>query len=107
MLEVSSASQSSMVKECETTRVPGFIASRVGRSFMFRAGSRYIVTTVAWLKSVAKMSPCTTRALAVTPAATTLPCACFAMSGLYSMPTARAPSFAAAMAILPLPAPRS
>ena len=32
----------------------------------------------------------------------------FAMSGLYSMPTARAPNFfAAAMAILPSPAPRS
>ena len=34
--------------------------------------------------------------------------ACLTMSGLYSMPIARAPNFfAAAMAILPSPAPRS
>ena len=43
-----------------------------------------------------------------TPAACALALACFAMSGLYSMPVARAPNFfAAAMAILPSPAPRS
>jgi len=56
MLEISSASQSSMVKECETTRVPGFIDRINGRSFMLSAGSRYSVITVAWLKSVWKMS---------------------------------------------------
>ena len=47
-------------------RVPGRIASSVGRSFMFRPGSRYMVTTVAWLKSVAKMSPCWICARALT-----------------------------------------
>ena len=101
-----------MVKECDTTRVPGRMARIVGRSFMLSAGSRYSVITVAWLKSVAKMSPWRMVALPgptpATPAACALPLACFAMSGLYSMPVARAPNFfAAAIAILPSPAPRS
>jgi hypothetical protein len=37
--------------------VPGFIFNMVGRSFTLREGSRYSVSTVAWLKSVWKMSP--------------------------------------------------
>src|SRR5258706_11818832 len=68
--------------------------------------------TVAELKSVAKMSPWRMVALPgptpATPAACALALACFAISGLYSMPVALAPNFfAAAMAILPSPAPRS
>ena len=46
-----------MLKECDTTRVPGRMDRSCGRSFMLSAGRRYSVTTVAWLKSVAKMSP--------------------------------------------------
>ena len=43
-----------------------------------------------------------------TPAFCAFSLACFTMSGLYSMPIARAPNFRAAMiAILPSPAPRS
>ena len=84
----------------------------VGRSFMLSAGSRYSVITVAELKSVAKMSPWRMVALPwpepATPADCALALACFTMSGLYSTPVARAPNFFAAMiAILPSPAPRS
>src|SRR4051812_12668055 len=111
MLEISSASQSSMVKECDTTRVPGRMARSCGRSFMLRPGSRYMVMTVACEKSVAKMSAWRMTALPAptpaTPAACARSFAYFAMSALYSMPVALAPRFAAAMAILPSPAPRS
>jgi hypothetical protein len=75
---------------------------------MLRPGSRYIVITVAWLKSVAKMSAFLKVAFSATPAAFAFACESFTMSGLYSMPMERAPNFfAAAMAILPSPEPRS
>ena len=101
-----------MLNECDTTRVPGRMARICGRSFMLSAGSRYSVTTVAPEMSVWKMSAWRMSALPwplpATPAACALALACFTMSGLYSMPTARAPNFfAAAIAILPSPAPRS
>src|SRR5688572_4664804 len=101
-----------MVKECDATRVPGRMERICGRSFMLSAGSRYMVMTSALLKSVAKMSPWRMVALPgpspATPAAWALALACLTISGLYSMPMARAPNFfAAAMAILPSPAPRS
>ena len=107
MVEISSASQSSMVKECDTTRVPGRIERMLGRSFMLSAGSRYSVMTVAWLKSVWKMSAFRKLALSATPAFCALSCATLTMSGLYSMPSALAPRLAAAITILPSPEPRS
>src|ERR1700694_5836542 len=97
-----------MVNECDTTRVPGRIDRICGRSFMLRPGSRYMVMTVAWLKSVAKMSALRKLALPATPAASALFCDSFTMSGLYSTPSARAPNLRAAwIAILPSPEPRS
>src|SRR5688572_1428226 len=97
-----------MLKECDTTRVPGRIDRICGLSFMLSAGSRYMVTTVAWLKSEAKMSARRKLAFSATPAWRAFSCESFTMSGLYSMPSARAPNFFAAMiAILPSPEPRS
>ena len=97
-----------MVKECETTRVPGFIVRMVGRSLRFRFGSRYMVSTVAWLKSVTKMSACWNFALPATPSFSALRCESLTMSGLYSRPVLLAPNFfAAAIAMRPSPAPRS
>src|SRR6266581_4800829 len=91
-----------MLKACATTRVPGRRARICGRSFMLSDGRRYRVRTVAWVKSETKISPWTICALPSTPAARALRCACATMSGLYSMPSERAPNFfAAAMAILP------
>src|SRR3954467_1656251 len=108
MVEISSASQSSMVKECEATRVPGFIDRMVGLSFMLSAGSRYSVMTLACEKSVAKMSARRNCARSATPAFCALSCESFTMSGLYSMPWARAPNFFAAMiTVRPSPEPRS
>ena len=94
-----------MSNSCEATRVPGLIFSSTGSSRSFSSGSRYSVTTSASEKSDAKMSPRTN--------STATPCSCAlrfdssTMSGLNSMPRARAPRFAAAMAILPSPEPRS
>ena len=97
-----------MVKECEATRVPGFIARMVGRSFMLSAGSRYSVMTVAWEKSVAKMSARRNCARSATPAFCALSCESFTMSGLYSTPSERAPYFfAARITVRPSPEPRS
>ena len=45
-VSVWSASQSSIVKEFETTRVPGFMVRIFGRSLMLISGSRNIVMTV-------------------------------------------------------------
>ena len=89
-------------------RVPGFILSSCGRSLKLRSGSRYSVTTVASVKSFSKMSPAMIFTLSETPARAALRTASAAMSGLNSMPTARAlKSRAAAIGILPSPAPRS
>src|SRR5882672_698417 len=107
MVEISSASQSSIVNECDTTRVPGLIDRSWARSFMLSAGSRYSVITVAWLKSVWKMSARRKLARSDTPAFCALSCPSFTMSGLYSMPSAFAPRLAAAITILPSPEPRS
>src|ERR671912_1656130 len=49
---VSSACQSSIVKVFEAMRVPGFMSSSFGRSFMLIEGSRNIVMTSAFEKSV-------------------------------------------------------
>ena len=81
------------------------MSSSCGRSRSFNAGSRYMVTTSASLKSDAKMSPWMN--LAFAPARAALRCDRATMSGLNSMPVASAPRLAAAMAIRPSPAPRS
>ena len=67
--DVSSACQSSIVKVFDTTRVPGFISRILGRSRRLIEGSRNIVTTCAFEKSVSKRSAFTNVALSVTPAA--------------------------------------
>src|SRR5882762_9499450 len=82
-----------MLKACVTTRVPGRMARICGRNLMLREGRRYMVSTVAWVKSVVKISPCTICALPPTPAACALRWASAAMSGLYSTPRERAPNF--------------
>ena len=51
--------QSPIVNEYDTTRVPGFMSSSVGRSRRFTVVVRYSATTVASLKSASKISPCT------------------------------------------------
>src|SRR5207249_11134239 len=78
-----------MLKACATTRVPGRMARICGRSFMLIDGRRYMVSTVAWVKSLTKMSPWTICALPRTPAACALRWACATMSGLYSIPSER------------------
>ena len=106
--EVSSGCQPPMVKACVTRRVPGLSFISVGRSFRFSVGSRYMVMTSALEKSDSKMSAFSKRARSATPAACARRVAWATMSGLYSMPWPRAPnSLAAAMTILPSPAPRS
>ena len=63
--------------------------------------------TVALLKSLWKMSPCTKLALPVTPASAALRRDSATMSGLYSMPIAVTPRLAAVMTVRPSPEPRS
>ena len=92
----------------DKTRVPGRMAKMVGRNCAFSSSSRYMVTTVALEKSSLKMSPCTMRTRSATPARCALRWASAARSLLYSMPQARAPNCrAAAIGILPSPAPKS
>ena len=105
--EVSSGSQRPMRNSCDTMRVPGLSASRRGRSLRFRCGSRYSVTTVAWLKSDSKMSAFSKRARSISPASRARRRDSSTRSALYSSPKPRAPSPAAASTILPSPDPRS
>ena len=107
MVVVSSASQSSMVKELETMRVPGLRSRILGRSCRLMRGSRNIVITVALVRSASNRSPLMKVTLLVTPAS----CArCFdssTMSGLNSTPMPVAPRLAAVMTVRPSPEPRS
>ena len=75
-----------MVNEFDTMRVPGFRSRIFGRSFMLIDGSRNIVMTCAFEKSVSKRSAFTNVALSVTPASAALRFDSSTMSGLYSMP---------------------
>src|SRR5262245_59988949 len=79
----------------------------VGRSFMLIDGSRNIVMTCAFEKSVANRSAWTKVALSDTPAVAAFFLARFTMSGLYSTPCARAPRLAAVITVRPSPDPRS
>ena len=83
---VSSACQSSMVNVLETMRVPGFRSRIFGRSFRLIDGSRNIVITLAFDRSVSKRSAFSNVARSATPAALALFCDSVTMSGLYSMP---------------------
>ncbi len=69
--------------------------------------STAIVSTVAREKSVLKRSARMKVALSATPASAALRCERATISGLYSIPSARAPRFAAVMTVLPSPDPRS
>src|SRR5579859_4154246 len=104
---VSSAFHSPMVKLFETTRVPGLSARSFGRSFRLMSGSRNMVMTVALERSVSKRSAFMNAALSPTPACMALRLESSTMSGLYSIPTARAPRFAAVITVRPSPEPRS
>ena len=74
---------------------------------MLICGSRNIVITVAWLRSVSNRSAFMKVALSETPAFSALAFDNSTMSGLYSMPIALAPRFAAVMTVIPSPDPRS
>ena len=63
--------------------------------------------TVAWERSLLKMSASTKPALSLTPALAALRLDSATMSGLYSTPSARAPRFAAVITVRPSPEPRS
>ena len=69
-------------------RVPGFMLRIVGRSRRLIDGSRNIVMTCAFEKSVSNRSALTKVALSPTPAAVALRFDSSTMSGLYSMPWA-------------------
>ena len=88
-------------------RVPGFMSRIFGRSFRLIEGSRNMVTTVAFEKSLSKRSAFTNVALSLTPAVLALRSDSATMSGLYSIPMARAPRLAAVMTVRPSPDPRS
>ena len=96
-----------MVNVFDTTRVPGFRSRIFGRSFMLIDGSRNIVMTVAFERSVSKRSALTKFALSDTPADAALRFDNSTISGLYSMPIARVPRLAAVMTVRPSPEPRS
>ena len=88
-------------------RVPGLRSRIFGRSFKLMSGSRNIVITVACEKSLSKRSALVNVALPLTPSFAALRCDSATMSGLYSMPSARAPRLAAVMTVRPSPEPRS
>jgi len=96
-----------MRKVFETTRVPGFRPRIVGRSLRLMSVRRNIVITVARDRSVLKRSDCSNFARCETPACSAFRRDSSTMSGLYSMPRARAPRLAAAMTVRPSPEPRS
>ena len=104
---VSSACQSSIVNVFDTMRVPGFRSRIFGRSFRLIDGSRNIVITFAFDRSVSNRSAFTNVARSVTPASFALRFDSSTMSGLYSMPIARAPRLAAVITVRPSPDPRS
>src|SRR5262245_5445616 len=83
---VSSAFQSSMSKEFDTMRVPGLRSRIFGRSFVLILGSRNMVMTCAWEKSVSNRSALTKLALSLTPSLAALRFDSSTISGLYSMP---------------------
>jgi hypothetical protein len=72
-----------------------------------RLVSRNIVTTSALEKSVTKMSACSKLALSLTPSFAAAAFESSTIFGLYSMPRAVAPRFAAVMTVRPSPEPRS
>ena len=71
------------------------------------SGNKNMVITVACEKSLSNKSALTKLALSVTPALAALRFDSSTMSGLYSMPSALAPRFAAVITVRPSPEPRS
>ncbi len=104
---VSSGVHSSIVNVFDTMRVPGLRSRIFGRSLRLICGSRNIVITVACEKSLSKRSAFAKVALSPAPAATALRRESSTISGLYSMPSARAPRLAAVITVRPSPEPRS
>jgi hypothetical protein len=96
-----------MVKLFDTTRVPGFRSRILGRSFKLMSGRRNMVITCACEKSLWKRSAFANVALPLTPSFSALRLESSTISGLYSMPCARAPRFAAVITVRPSPEPRS
>jgi len=66
---VSSAARSPIVTEFDTMRVPGFMSRIFGRSLRLMFGSRNIVMTVAFEKSLSNRSAFSKVAFPLTPAA--------------------------------------
>src|ERR1043166_2812890 len=79
-----------MVNVFETMRVPGFRSRILGRSLRLISGSRNMVITVALEKSLSYKSALVNVALSVTPAEAALRLDSSTISGLYSIPRARA-----------------
>ncbi len=102
-----SGCQSPIEKVLDAMRVPGLSPRSFGRSFRLMSGSRNMVMTVAFERSVSKRSACTNSARSVTPAASAFRLESATISGLYSMPSACAPRFAAVITVRPSPEPRS
>ena len=104
---VSSGSHSRMFQSCDTRRVPGASVSSFGRSLRLTSGSRYMVTTDAFERSVSKRSCEENSVLSATPAAAAFSRPLATSVGSMSMPSAFAPRFAAPMTMRPSPEPRS
>ncbi len=105
---VRSGVHSPMSQSCDTRRVPGLSPSRAGRNCRFTAGSRYMVMTLAAVRSVLNRSCSRNSARSATPAAWALRRLRSTNSGTISTPRPRAPKRrAAVMTMRPSPEPRS
>ena len=102
-----SGSQPSMPNVLATMREPGARLKNFGASRFMFTGSRKSAITVALEMSYWYMSASTNCALSPTPASRASLRESATMSGLYSTPSACAPSFAAAITLRPSPDPRS
>ncbi|MNT33067.1 hypothetical protein D3C72_1689770 [compost metagenome] len=96
-----------MRKVLDTTRVPAGSSRSLGRSFSLIVDSRNIVITSAWDRSVVKRSAATKVARSATPARLAFWRDSSTRSGLYSMPCAVRPRWAAVITVRPSPEPRS
>src|SRR5437879_2715188 len=92
---VSSAFQSPIVNVFETMRVPAFKSRILGRSFRLMSGNRNIVMTLAWEKSLSNRSAFAKLARLAMFSLAALRLDSSTISGLNSIPSARAPRFAA------------
>jgi hypothetical protein len=97
----------SIAKRFVTTRVPGFNRDKAGSSARRFSGSRNNVSTVAWVRSAAYRSVSTNAARSSTPARSALCRHTATICASYSMPSARAPRWAAAITMRPSPHPAS